>query len=76
MSDALLNGLRRYIGAAFEHEDEFVERFIGKAGVELQECYMASERTKLVYMTTEDGGLWTDTISTHDFIAWAIGKQT
>jgi hypothetical protein len=64
-------GLRRYITAAFDHHDDFLARFWPSEHIqELHECYMASERTKLVVMFT-DGSFVTNCISTDEFISWA-----
>lgn len=68
----MIVGLRRCIGAAFEHEESFLDRFwngwrINMTG--LHECYMASERTKIVVLRN-DGGFATTSISTDDFLLW------
>jgi hypothetical protein len=69
----MIGGLRKCIEAAFTYHDEFMDTFWcgwRDNGIwELHECYMASERTKIVVLR-EDGGFITNTISTDKFIAW------
>ncbi|WP_417459176.1 hypothetical protein [Kordiimonas sp.] len=69
----MLSGLSRCIETAFVHSESFLDEFWPKwreGGIEgLHECYMASERTKIVVMR-EDGGFITQAISTQDFICW------
>jgi hypothetical protein len=76
-ADVVVAGLSRYIGAAFKYEEEFLAKFwCGKtrnlSQTELHECYMASERTRIVVIV-EDGLMCTAFISTQEFIAWVEG---
>ena len=66
---ALKLGIRRYISAAFEHEASFMERFAPTVLGELNECYMASERTRVVFVL-DTGQHVGDYIRTDEFMDW------
>lgn len=62
--------LSRYIATAFDNEDDFLCHFLGgEYCEELIECYMASERTRVVFLDNH-GCHITATIPTDDFMAW------
>lgn len=69
----MIGGLRKCIEAAFTHHDDFMDTFWDgwrDSGIwELHECYMASERTKIVVLR-DDGGFISNAISTDQFISW------
>ncbi len=67
----LKNLLKQYIETAFENEEAFLDKFWSQGGenVELNECYMASQRT-IIHVTLYNGQHVTDTIDTDEFIAW------
>lgn len=69
MSD-FIKQLNGYIRAAFDNEEQFLERFWGGGGSpELLECYMASERTRIVCLVSSGDHIG-DTIRTDEFIQW------
>ena len=70
----MLDCLRTCIKTAFDHEQEFLERFGRRNRTFLQSLYMASQRT--VYTAGITGGrLVEDTISTDEFIEWVFEQR-
>lgn len=68
------DALSKYVNCAFEYEDEFLETFCkGMKATDLLECYMASDRCKLIFVL-ESGTTIGNTISTTKFMTWCEGK--
>ena len=69
----LQNLLARYIEGAFSDEEAFIRRFAPEVSYpdacSLEECYMASEATR-IEISNMNGHKFTKTISTTDFITW------
>lgn len=66
--------LSKYIGCAFENEEEFLETFCsGMTAVDLLECYMGSERCKIIFLVAS-GTTISNTISTTKFMSWCDVK--
>lgn len=66
--------LAKYCGCAFEHEEEFLETFChGMTAVDLLECYMASDRCKIIFLV-DSGTTISNTISTTKFMSWCDEK--
>ena len=61
--------LGKYIQCAFDNEGAFFHWFQHGQALSLVECYMASERTRIV-LELFWGGEETHVIPTSDFIAW------
>ncbi|MCK5385785.1 MAG: hypothetical protein KAJ39_01280 [Gammaproteobacteria bacterium] len=69
-SAELINALQFYITKAFDNEALFLHRFTNfdeVKNIELDECYMASERTRIKIILA-DGKEAVFTIGTNDFI--------
>lgn len=72
--NAFLLEMERFITHAFDNEQEFINYFVPElAGWTLEECYMASGRTRL-YLRNYDGQDITKTILTLEFISWVNGN--
>ena len=69
-ANVLTDLLSLYICKVFDNEDDFLADLTdGFQDAELLECYMASERTKIVVLTNE-GQHITTTIPTAEITAW------
>lgn len=75
----MLAGMSHCIQTAYLHSESFREHFCknwcNNIEFELDQVYMASERTKVTVCTVE-GVLVTDCISTEDFITWVEKQNT
>ena len=72
--EAPLDFVARHIQAAFDNAGDFMERFLPDHDwEELAECYMASERTRIVFINTS-GAPITTTIRTSEFINWVASR--
>ena len=77
MRETLRELLAKYIRVVFDNEAEFLEELTdersGTSEMSLVEFYMASERTRIVYIDIA-GSTITTTISTRKFIDWCEEK--
>lgn len=66
----MLNGLKRCISTAYDHESQFLKRFLpSEVDAELAGVYMASVSTK-VFVVKNGHLIVEDAISTDQFIEW------